>query len=58
MKPRRLMTLLALLLALAATGCGGGGGGQKGQDNAITFWVAEDNAERVKAMQQTIARFQ
>jgi multiple sugar transport system substrate-binding protein len=59
MKPRRLMTLLALLLALAATGCGGGGGnGNKGQDNTIKFWVAEDNAERVKAMQQTIARFQ
>jgi multiple sugar transport system substrate-binding protein len=58
MKPRLFMTLLALLMALAATGCGGGGGGQKGQDNAITFWVAEDNAERVKAMQQTIDRFQ
>ncbi|HEV8166178.1 MAG TPA: extracellular solute-binding protein, partial [Actinomycetota bacterium] len=58
MKPRRLMTLLALLLALAATGCGGGGNGNKGQDNTIKFWVAEDNAERVKAMQQTIARFQ
>jgi len=58
MKPRRLMTLLALLLALAATGCGGGGNGNKGQDNTIKFWVAEDNAARVKAMQQTIARFQ
>jgi multiple sugar transport system substrate-binding protein len=60
MKPRRLMTLLALLLALAATGCGGGGGGNgnKGEDSTIKFWVAEDNAERVKAMQQTIARFQ
>jgi multiple sugar transport system substrate-binding protein len=58
MKPRRLMTLLALLLALAATGCGGGGDGNESQDNTIKFWVAEDNAERVKAMQQTIARFQ
>jgi multiple sugar transport system substrate-binding protein len=60
MKPRRLMTLLALLLALAATGCGGGGGGNgnKGQDNTLTFWTAEDNAERVKATQAIIARFQ
>jgi multiple sugar transport system substrate-binding protein len=57
MKPRLLVTLLALVLVSAAAGCGGGDG-QEGQDNAITFWVAEDNAARVKAMQQTIDRFQ
>jgi multiple sugar transport system substrate-binding protein len=57
MKPRLLVTLLALFLVSAAAGCGGGDG-QEGQDNAITFWVAEDNAARVKAMQQTIDRFQ
>ena len=58
MKPRPLVALSALVLALVAAGCGGDGDGQKGQDNSITFWVAEDNAERVKAMQQTINRFQ
>jgi multiple sugar transport system substrate-binding protein len=59
MKPRRPLTLLALTLALAVTGCGGGGGGgEKGKDNTITFWTAEDNAERVKATQAIIDRFQ
>ena len=59
MKPRRLMTLLALLLALAATGCGGGGGNEnKAQDNTITFWSLEDVTDRIKATQAIVDRFQ
>jgi multiple sugar transport system substrate-binding protein len=60
MKPRRLLSLLVLSILLAAAGCGGGGngGGSKGGDKNITFWVAEDNAARVKGMQAIIDRFQ
>jgi multiple sugar transport system substrate-binding protein len=60
MKPRRLMTLLVAGLLLAAAGCGGGGGDESGDggDNAITFWSAEDNAERVKILQGIVDDFQ
>ena len=51
-----LLSLLALALALAA-GCGGGGDGQ-GADTTITFWSAEDNADRIKATQAIVDRFQ
>ena len=60
MKPRRLMALLIACLLLAAAGCGGGGDGDSGDsgDNAITFWSAEDNAERVKVLQGIVNEFQ
>jgi multiple sugar transport system substrate-binding protein len=58
MKPRRLMTLLALVLALAATGCGGGDGGGQSEDNTLTFWTLEDVADRIKATQAIVNRFQ
>ena len=60
MKPRRLLALLIACLLLAAAGCGGGGdgGGGDGGDNAITFWSAEDNAERVKVLQGIVNDFQ
>jgi multiple sugar transport system substrate-binding protein len=59
MKPRRLLSLLVAGLLLAAAGCGGGGddSGESG-DNAITFWSAEDNAERVKVLQEIVNDFQ
>ena len=60
MKPRRLTTLLLAGLLLAVAGCGGGGGDESGDggDNAITFWSAEDNAERVAILQQIVNDFQ
>ncbi|HEV3462438.1 MAG TPA: extracellular solute-binding protein [Actinomycetota bacterium] len=46
-------------LLLAAAGCGGGGDDEGGGgDNAITFWSAEDNAERVKVLQEIVNDFQ
>ncbi|HSO53804.1 MAG TPA: extracellular solute-binding protein, partial [Actinomycetes bacterium] len=60
MKPRRLTALLIACLLLAAAGCGGGGDDDSGDggDNAITFWSAEDNAERVKVLQGIVDEFQ
>ena len=60
MKPRRLTALLIACLLLAAAGCGGGGDDESGDggDNAITFWSAEDNAERVKVLQGIVDEFQ
>ena len=59
MKPRRLLALLTACLLLAAAGCGGGGDDEGGGgDNAITFWSAEDNAERVKVLQGIVNDFQ
>ena len=59
MKPRRLLALLIACVLLAAAGCGGGGdGGDEGGDNAITFWLNEDVAQRVNAIQQIVNRFQ
>jgi multiple sugar transport system substrate-binding protein len=58
MKPRRLMTLLLAGLLLATAGCGGGGDeGGDGGDNAITFWLAEDVAQRVAAIETITKRF-
>jgi multiple sugar transport system substrate-binding protein len=59
MKPRRLMSLLVAGLLLAAAGCGGGGDeGGEGGDNAITFWLAEDVAQRVAAIETIVKGFQ
>ena len=59
MKPRRLLALVVLSVLLAAAGCGGGdGGGGGGGDKNITFWLSEDVAQRVNAIQQIVNRFQ
>jgi multiple sugar transport system substrate-binding protein len=59
MRSRRLLALVTLLVLLAAAGCGGGDeGGGDGGDQAITFWVAEDIAQRVALIQQIVNRFQ
>jgi multiple sugar transport system substrate-binding protein len=57
---RARVWIVLLILALLAAGCGGGGdeGGGDGADNAITFWSAEDNAERVKVLQGIVNDFQ
>jgi multiple sugar transport system substrate-binding protein len=51
---------LALSILLVAAGCGGGddGGGGGGGDKNITFWLSEDVAQRVNAIQQIVNRFQ
>jgi multiple sugar transport system substrate-binding protein len=60
MKARRLLALLLLSVLLAAAGCGGGGNdqGSQGGDKSITFWTAEDLAERVAAIKTIADRFQ
>lgn len=61
MKSRRLLALLLLCVLLAAAGCGGGGddsGGGNGGEKSITFWTAEDIAQRVAAIKTIAARFQ
>jgi len=59
MRSRRLRWLLVLCVLLAAAGCGGGGdGGGDSGDKSITFWSAEDNAERVKVLQEIVNDFQ
>jgi multiple sugar transport system substrate-binding protein len=59
MKSRRLLALVLLGVLLATAGCGGGGDeGGDGGDQSITFWSAEDVAERVKATQDIAAAFQ
>ena len=60
MKPRRLMAMLVLCVLLAAAGCGGGGDdeGGAGGDKSLTFWTAEDLADRVAATQKIVTRFQ
>ena len=62
MKPRRLLALVVLSMLVAASGCGGGGngggGGGDSGDKSITFWTAEDVAERVAATQKIAAAFQ
>jgi multiple sugar transport system substrate-binding protein len=59
MKPRRLMAMLILCVLLAAAGCGGGGDdGGEGGDKNLTFWLSEDIAQRVNAIQQIVNGFQ
>jgi multiple sugar transport system substrate-binding protein len=59
MKPRRLLSLLLLAVLLAAAGCGGGNDNGGGDNNkSITFWTAEDIAQRVAAMKTIADRFQ
>jgi len=58
MKSRRLLSVLILCVLLAAAGCGGGGDeGGDGGDQSITFWVAEDVAQRVAAIKTIVGRF-
>jgi multiple sugar transport system substrate-binding protein len=59
MRSRRLLALVILGVLLATTGCGGGGDeGGDGGDQSITFWVAEDIAQRVAAINTIVNRFQ
>jgi multiple sugar transport system substrate-binding protein len=59
MRPRRLLALVILGVLLATAGCGGGGDeGGDGDDQSITFWVAEDIAQRVAAINTIVNRFQ
>jgi multiple sugar transport system substrate-binding protein len=60
MRSRRLLSLLVLCVLLAAAGCGGGGddGGGDSGDKSITFWLAEDVAQRVNLIKQITDRFQ
>jgi multiple sugar transport system substrate-binding protein len=58
MRSRRLLVLVTLAVLLAAAGCGGGGdGGGDGDEQSITFWVAEDVAQRVAAIKTIVGRF-
>jgi multiple sugar transport system substrate-binding protein len=63
MKSRRLpaLLLLCVLVLLAAAGCGGGGGDDNAGESggkSITFWTAEDTADRVAATNKIAAAFQ
>jgi multiple sugar transport system substrate-binding protein len=60
MRPRRLLSLLVLCVLLAAAGCGSGGdkGGGDSGDKSITFWTAEDLADRVAATKKIAEAFQ
>ena len=58
MQPRRLLAVLIACLLLAAAGCGGGDDSGDSGDKSITFWSAEDNAERVKVLEGIVADFQ
>ena len=59
MRSRRLLALVLGCVLLAAAGCGGGGDGEgEGGEQAITFWLAEDVAQRVEAIKAITGRFQ
>jgi multiple sugar transport system substrate-binding protein len=59
MRSRRLLALVLAGVLLAAAGCGGGGDGEgEGGEQAITFWLAEDVAQRVEAIKAITGRFQ
>jgi multiple sugar transport system substrate-binding protein len=56
---RARLFIVLTILALLAAGCGGGDeGGGEGGDKNITFWLSEDVAQRVNAIQQIVNRFQ
>ncbi len=57
---RARLFIVLTIVALLAAGCGGGGdeGGGGGGDKNITFWLSEDVAQRVNAIQQIVNRFQ
>jgi multiple sugar transport system substrate-binding protein len=57
---RARLFIVLTIMALLAAGCGGGGdeGGGGGGDKNITFWLSEDIAQRVNAIQQIVNRFQ
>jgi multiple sugar transport system substrate-binding protein len=57
MRSRRLLALVLLGVLLAAAGCGGGDDGGEGGDNTVTFWLSEDVAQRVAAIQQIVDGF-
>jgi multiple sugar transport system substrate-binding protein len=58
MKPRRLLALVVMGVLLAAAGCGGGDEGGGDGEQSITFWTAEDIADRVTATKAIATRFQ
>jgi multiple sugar transport system substrate-binding protein len=60
MKPRPMLTLLALglTLVLAASGCGGGDEGGQGESQTIKFWSLEDVTDRIQKTQAIVDRFQ
>ena len=56
---RARLFIVLTIVALLAAGCGGGGDeGGGGEDKNITFWLNEDIAQRVNAIQQIVNRFQ
>ena len=57
---RARLFIVLTIVALLAAGCGGGGdeGGGGGGGKNITFWLSEDVAQRVNAIQQIVNRFQ
>jgi multiple sugar transport system substrate-binding protein len=57
---RARLFIVLTIVALLAAGCGGDGdeGGGGGGDKNITFWLSEDVAQRVNAIQQIVNRFQ
>jgi multiple sugar transport system substrate-binding protein len=58
MRSRRLLALVLLCVLLAAAGCGGGGDeGGDGGEQSITFWLAEDVAQRVNLIKTITNRF-
>jgi multiple sugar transport system substrate-binding protein len=57
MRSRRLLALMVLSVLLAAAGCGGGGDEGGDGEQSLTFWLAEDVAQRVEAIKQITGRF-
>jgi multiple sugar transport system substrate-binding protein len=57
MRSRRLLALVVLSVLLAAAGCGGGGDEGGDGEQSLTFWLAEDVAQRVEAIKQITGRF-
>jgi multiple sugar transport system substrate-binding protein len=57
MRSRRLLALVVLSVLFAAVGCGGGGDEGGDGEQSLTFWLAEDVAQRVEAIKQITGRF-